>query len=84
MARNYAAALGALPFFLFPIEKLVNAVLFNVPEVFDGAHVVTSSISFIQCAKPVAGKFFTLVAEVQLSAIEKLAISPDIAATSGF
>ena len=81
---NYAAALGALPFLLFPVKKLVNAVLLNVAEVFDWAHVVASSISFIQCAKPVAGKFFTLIAEVQLSAIERLAISPDIAATPGF
>ena len=38
MATDYLAALGALPFFLFPAQELLDIVLFYVVQVFNHTH----------------------------------------------
>ncbi len=61
MAANNTAAVRTLPFISFLCEKLIHAVFFYRPEVFNHAHVVFVTISFIKRLESFAWKINALI-----------------------
>lgn len=83
VTANRLPTSGALPPFFFPVKKFINTILLDVLQVLNHAHLVKSSVPFVELLKPMAGKVDTLVTKLYLSAIEYLAISPNVGALPG-
>ena len=83
MTADYLTTIGAFPLFSFPIEKSVDAILFDIVEVFNHTHPEKSPVSFIELAEPMAGKVSTFIAILYSPAVKKLAISPNVGTPSG-
>lgn len=74
MDADSSSAIRASPADFFVCDKLSNAKLPYIFEILDGAHVVSSSISFIHVLDPFTGKTVTLEAELQIPLLKCFAV----------
>jgi hypothetical protein len=68
------AAIWASPADFFVCDKLPNSKLLDIFKILDGAHVVSSSISFIHVFDLLAGKTVTLETELQFPLLQHFAV----------
>jgi hypothetical protein len=66
MAADYLPALGALPLFLFPLQKLLNAILPDVFQVLNQVHPEKSSVPFVELTEGFAGKVAAFITVLYL------------------
>jgi hypothetical protein len=59
MNTNRASTLGTSPFYVFILQKFSNTEIPNISKVFDHAHIVFGSISFIQMFQVLAREIIT-------------------------
>jgi hypothetical protein len=69
LCADYAAAVGAFPFFFFNFQKVFHALVFNMGETLDYACTIFYFVVFVDFFQVVAWKIWALVAKLDFFSV---------------
>ena len=80
VTADHVSAFRTFPLFHFLSQKALNAVLFDIHQVLQHAHVIKSTVPLIECFKAAAWKINTLIAEAYKPLTQQVALFTHVCA----